>query len=379
MKDLVKKLNDFKEIEPDEKYWHVSRSILLNTIEADTTEQQGFQFKSLFFNMNIFARSVFPTMKMATVSLVVIVTIFLTGLGAQAAGPDNFLFAGKLMMEKGQLLLARNSDKTQIRFKHIGNRLKEIDELIEKDKITHIAKATKNIESSLQEVKENLEIMKNNKNVDNRIVVELATLIDLKTNEISETLKDKSTEAEYDGIKDTIRASNSLSREALDVIVASDTELVDSELELIENSINNKINIQRDRFEEIGEKVTKAQEGVLLIEVEGENLEKDLNSADVNSTTLEGETQETPVEFNISEIGNISSEEISEKLKEAKELLEENDYTNALRKLKEAEFYIDLTDEATDEALEEVYEEDIEELEQEIQEEVKGETEQVLE
>jgi len=379
MKDLVKKLNTFKEIEPDEKYWHVSRSILLNTIEADTTEQQGFQFKSLFFNMNIFARSVFPTMKMATVSLVVIVTIFLTGLGAQAAGPDNFLFAGKLMMEKGQLLLARNSDKTQIRFKHIGNRLKEIDELIEKDKITHIAKATKNIESSLQEVKENLEIMKNNKNVDNRIVVELATLIDLKTNEISETLKDKSTEAEYDGIKDTIRASNSLSREALDVIVASDTELVDSELELIENSINNKINIQRDRFEEIGEKVTKAQEGVLLIEVEGENLEKDLNSADVNSTTLEGETQETPVEFNISEIGNISSEEISEKLKEAKELLEENDYTNALRKLKEAEFYIDLTDEATDEALEEVYEEDIEELEQEIQEEVKGETEQVLE
>ena len=395
MKDLLKKLNNFKEIEPDEKYWHVSRSILLNTIEADSTEQQGFQFKSLFFNMNIFARSVFPTMKMATVSLVVIVTVFLTGLGAQAAGPDNFLYGGKLMMEKGQLLLAKDSSKTEIRFKHIKNRLEEIDKLIEKDNTTHIARATKNIESSLQEVKENLEVMKNNKNVDNRTVVELATLIDLKTNEISETLKDKSTEADHDGIKDTIKASNSLSRDALDIIVTSDSELADSELELIENSINNKIDLQIDRFEEIGEKINKSQEENLLITEEDlspQNSangtsgilsagEKDLDSTETSTTTIiEEEINETPVEFNISEISDINSDEISEKLERAKELLEENDYVNALRKLKEAEFYIDLTDEVTDEVLEDVYEQDIEELEQEIQEgEVKGETEQVLE
>ena len=401
MKDLLKKLNDFKEIEPDEKYWHVSRSILLNTIEADTTKQQGFQFKSLFFNMNVFTRSVFPTMKMATISLVVIVTVFLTGLGAQAAGPDNFLYGGKLMMEKGQLLLAKDSSKTEIRFKHIKNRLEEIDKLIEKDNTTHIARATKNIESSLQEVKENLEVMKNNKNVDNRTVVELATLIDLKTNEISETLKDKSTEADHDGIKDTIKASNSLSRDALDIIVTSDSELADSELELIENSINNKIDLQIDRFEEIGEKINKSQEENLLITEEDlspQNSangtsgipsashtrsvgEKDLDSTDASTTTItEEEINETPVEFNISEISDINSDEIAEKLERAKELLEENDYISALRKLKEVEFYIDLTDEVTDEVLEDVYEQDIEELEQEIQEgEVKGETEQVFE
>lgn len=380
MKDLIKKLNQFKEIEPDEKYWHVSRSILLNTIEANTTERQGFQFKSLFFNMNILVRNLFPTMKMATISLVVIVTVFLTGLGAQASGPDSFLFTGKLIMEKGQLLLAKDANKTEIYFKHIENRLKEIDKLIEENKTIHITKATKNIESNLQEVKENLNTLRKDKNTDNQKVVELATLIDLKTNEISENLKEKTVELKNDEIKKTLKASDSLSREALGIIITSDAKLVDSELELIENSINNKIELQKDRFEEIGEKISQVQGENLLI-TEEEILEEDLNSTETSTTTLEEEkNEETPVEFNISEISDINSEEISNKLKEAKEFLSEKNYASALRKLKEAEFYIDLTDEATNEALEDIYKKDIEALEQEIQEkEIKGVTEQVLE
>jgi hypothetical protein len=392
MKDLTKKLEQFREIEPDEKYWHINRSILLNTIEADTVkeQQQGFRFKSLFFNINVFARSIFPTMKVITTSFIIIVTVLVTGLGVQASGPDDFLFPGKLIMEKGELLLAKNFEKNNIYFKHIENRLKEIDELILKAKIDHIVKATKNIESNLQEVKESLEVMKKAKNVDNKKVVELATLIDLKTNEISENLKEKTVEVKNDEIKKTIKASDSLSKEALGIIITSDAELADSDLELIENSINNKIELQKDRFEEIGEKIGVAKtpgENLLISEEEGLSPqsgipsagEEDLNSTETSTTTLEEENEEAPVEFNIDEISDINSEEISEKLKEAKKFLNEKNYVSALRKLKEAEFYIDLTDEATNKALEDVYKKDIEELEQKIQGEIKGETEQVLE
>ena len=281
MRDFIKQLNEFKEIEPDEKHWHVTRSILLNTIEADTTERQGFQFKSLFFNVGIFTKTVFPTMKMATISLVVMAMVLVTGLGAQAAGPDNgLLHPFKLAMERGQLFLIRDANKTtQLRFEHIQNRLEEIDELIEKNKSKHITKATKNIESNLKQIKENLESMKNNKNVDNKKVVELASLIDLKTNELSKNLKGK--EVEDKKIGETIKASYLLSKGALEVIITSDAELVGAELELIENSINNKIEIEKERFEGIGEKVTKAQNDIIKEEELkiGESVDVDVNTS----------------------------------------------------------------------------------------------------
>ena len=367
-------MNEFQEIEPDEKYWHVTRSILLSTIEVNNNERQGFQFKSLFFNVGVFTRTVFPTMKMATISLVVMAMILVTGLGAQAAGPDNFLFDAKLAIERTKVLFAKDANKTELHFDYINNRLEEIDQLIAQDKSNHIAKATQNIELNLKQVKKNLELMKNNKNVDARKVVELATLIDLKTNELSESLKEKTIVVENKKIAETIKASNSLSKDALELIVSSDTELADAELELIENSINNKIEIEKERFEGIGEKITKVQNDI--IKEEELKIEESMD-VDVNTSTSTS-NQEKTVEFNIDEISNINSEEIADKLEESKKLLESDDYKGAIRELNIAELYINLTDQATNEALED-YESEIEELESEIEEEVKGVTEQVLE
>jgi tetratricopeptide (TPR) repeat protein len=378
MKDIVKKLNEFKEIEPDEKFYHVTRSILLNTIEANDTVRQGFQFKSLFFNMNIFVRTVFPTMKVATISLVVMAMVFVTGLGAQAAGPDDILFNLKLVGETTQLLFTKEADKTQVHFKHIKNRLAEIDKLIEEDKSVHITKATQNIELNLKQVKKNLELMKNNKNVDSKQVVELASLIDLKTNELSESLKEKFVEAKDFEIKETLKASNSLSQDALEVIVTSDTELADAELELIKNSINTKIELQRDRYDEAIEKISKVQSNLSQeVDLIAEKDELDSEIDSVSTSTIDTDNMEKPVEFNISEITSLDSEEISDKLKKAEELLKDGNLDDAFRELKKAEFYIDMTTEETEKALED-YNVEIEELEKEI-EEVKGVTEQVLE
>ena len=380
MKDLTKKLNQFREIEPDEKYWHVNRSILLNTIQANT-KQQGFEMKSLFFNINILVRSIFPTMKVITTSFVILITVLVTGLGAQASGPDDFLFPGKLMMERGQLLLTKNSEKTELRFKYIEKRLKEIDELIQKDKPNHIAKATKNIESNLKQVQQDLELIQQNKDVDDKEIVQIASLIDFKTNEISESLKQKEEVARAE-IDQTIKVNNSLSQTALDTIINTDTELAELELELIKNSINNKIELQKDRFAEMGERITQVQD---LEELEAQEkliFEAEFTESDSETTStadlVEVEFEEQPIEVNISEISNIDSDQILEKLEQARESLNQDDYAGAVLKLKEAEFYIDLTSEVTEKALENIYESKIEEIEQEI-EEVKGVTEQVLE
>ena len=380
MKDLTKKLNQFREIEPDEKYWHINRSILLNTIQANT-KQQGFEMKSLFFNINILVRSIFPTMKVITTSFVILITVLVTGLGAQASGPDDFLFPGKLMMERGQLLLTKNSEKTELRFKYIEKRLKEIDELIQKDKPNHIAKATKNIESNLKQVQQDLELIQQNKDVDDKEIVQIASLIDFKTNEISESLKQKEEVARAE-IDQTIKVNNSLSQTALDTIINTDTELAELELELIKNSINNKIELQKDRFAEMGERITQVQD---LEELEAQEkliFEAEFTESDSETTStadlVEVEFEEQPIEVNISEISNIDSDQILEKLEQARESLNQDDYAGAVLKLKEAEFYIDLTSEVTEKALENIYESKIEEIEQEI-EEVKGVTEQVLE
>ncbi len=408
MKDLIKQLNEFKEIEPDEKTYHVTRSILLNTIEASSSKKrQGFQFKSLFFNLNIFIRTVFPTMKMATISLVVVVTIFLTGLGAQAAGPDDILFPGKLIGEQLRLFLAKDSDKTQIRFEHIGNRLREIDQLIKNNKTSHIVKATRNIESSLQKVKEDLKSMRSNKNIDDKKIIELAALIDLKTNEISENLKHKTVEIKNNKdseIKETIKASESLSKDALEVIVNSDVKLSNEELKLIAGSINNKIELQKDRFQEIDQKISRVKEEVAKVKQIKNNQnnknnllissKKDIsNNEDVllqskASSTLDNnqtvtttvndlnlkEKETKPVEFNISKIEDLKPQEISTKLESAEQSLKTNDYSGALRKLEEVEFYIDLTDKT----LENTYGDRINKIEDKI-EDVKGVTEQVVE
>jgi hypothetical protein len=35
MKNIENKLKQFREIEPDEKFWHITKSVLLNKIEKD--------------------------------------------------------------------------------------------------------------------------------------------------------------------------------------------------------------------------------------------------------------------------------------------------------------------------------------------------------
>ena len=395
MKDLIKQLNEFKKIEPDEKYWHINRSILLNTIKSDSPTKQGFQFKSLFFNMNIFTRTLFPSFKVATVSLMVIAMMFVTGMGAQAAMPGNLLYPVKIgIIERTELAFTKEGSirETNIRIKHASNRLKEINYLLESNQFDgHITKVSERMKNHLNVVKTNLQLIKNS-NVDKSRVVKLAKVIDKNTINTSKTLGASSVdlldEGASDAINEVIKANEELSYAVLDMIINSSEELAQDEKELIKKSLDNKIELWKEHVGEIGEKITKVKESLEQSNIAEDSilLQRDTlkdGESDIleeKQTTTTEKIDKKIIEFNIDKIEKIESnpERISEYLENAKKLSESNEYKDAFIEIEKAQFYLDLADDVLDSVLKDTYKEEIEELEQEI-EEVKGESEQSIE
>lgn len=365
-KDIIQKLSEFKEIEPDEKWYHVNRSILFNIIKNDSSKKRNFGFKSFYLYTNIFFRNMIPNWKTASVLSSVFIVIFTTVFGANAALPGNILYPVKLTMEKGELMLTKDGsvEQVDVYFKHINKRLEEMDKLVENNNQDQITKVAGNIKNNLDDLKNNLETVKRD-NKDSQKTIEVAKLVDQKTQETSESLKSKAEKVSNDGIKDVIKANNQVSKTALDMIINNENTSQDQNLkELVEKSIENRILLQSDRLDEVDKKIEQGSATLL--------------NQDVNNTTttsLENiDTQNTStIEFSIETIKQVKANQIPLYLEEAKKLLESGKYQEALLKLKEVEFYIDLSEEV----LENSYKNQIQELEKEINsQEVKGQTEQ---
>ena len=379
MKDLNKKLAQFREIEPDEKYWHVSRSILMNTIEVTTNNTQGQHFgKSLFFNINMFFRYTMPSFKMATVSLVVIATILTTGFGAQAAMPGNPLYYVKKGMEKMELVLVKEGsiEETNIRIKHASKRLAEINYLLEKDsEDKNIGKVSEDMTNNLNTVKDNFKNI--SKTADKEKVVELAKLIDQNSLNTSKTLRISSVEIMDEktnqAINDVMKINTELGIKALEVML-SEEELGETEQKLINESIQNKIELLQDNIVQQDKNITEAREGLINVdlisgidEVDEVNIEEE----DLIENTTSTIPSEGIIEFNINRIVP-DSEQVTIYLEEARKLAAEGRYEEALIEIEKVQLELDLMSK-----LDDVLKEKVEKMKAEI-EAVKSATEQVL-
>ena len=383
MKDYIKKLSEFKEIEPDEKWYHVNRAILINILEnAGSTNRQGFQFKSLFFGFNIAVRTIMPSFKAAIITCSVLIMISGTVFGAQASMPGNFLYQVKTGMERVELILAENNTvkETNIRLNHASKRLEEIQYLVENNKPSkRIAKVSNNMKNNFYALKNNFNKIKDQPEVEKSKVIELAKLIDENSINTSQALRissvDLSDTDSSKAINEVIKASESLGHIALEMIVSNENELKEDELELINDSLNNKIQLQEDRIDEIDDKIEQAKESLGQVSEQGnEEVGEIIEGSEVQETT-------EVIEFNINKIKSIESdpEKIAEYLENARTLLKDNDYSGALIEVEKAGFYIDITDKVLDDMLKDVYEKEIQELEEEINDmKIKGETEQVI-
>lgn len=347
MKDaeISKNLKDFQDIEPDEKWYHVNRTILLNIIEKDSVSSKSkISAKKMFFGIFVFTRNIMPNWKMALSSFVAVALIGGTVFGAGASLPGDSLYPVKIGMENVQLALVSDNSvqSANIRLQHIDNRLEELQKLSETNKSQeHLASLTKNIEENMVGVQTSLKAIEKNPNVKQDQLISLVTLVDKKTLDTSLTLKKVNKDDKT--INSIVQLANQAGQTALGIMM---TKGDIQEQETIKKSLDTKISLQETSLSEVTKKIEDAKTAIA-------------SSTKQNTNT----STDQQTEFSINQIQKLDPAQITKYLTEAKDLLAKNDYKGALLKVEEAQFYLDMSDKALDF---DGYKKDIENMEQNI-------------
>jgi len=370
MKNLENKLKQFRDIEPDEKFWHITKSVLLNKIEKDMTshKHQRFSFDSLFFDFSAFAKTFIPGMKFASVLMSVLVVISGTFIGAKASMPGtaigNILYPVKTqLIEPAELALAKNDiDKTNILLNHASNRLEEINYLIDKRREDQISKVTDNMQNSLSLANDSLKTVKSQPNTNKDKLVELAKSINENSGKTIESLKIAQVNSK--NVDNLIKSAKQLNTTALEIIVKENTDQ-----EIVNKSLNNQIILQLESIKQIDEKLSTAKQTLSKTHEITTSTNSTLSS-DIKPIQL----NKQEIEFSIDSIEKVvDTKQINELIESAKKLLDEGQIDEAYITIKKVEFYINLADKTLDA---QDYELRLQELEKAInQAQVKSETE----
>lgn len=345
--DILKNLRDFKDIEPDEKWYHVTRSILLNIIDRDSVTKESFSLKKVFFGFLLVFRNMLPNWKVALSSFVAIVMVGGSVFGASASIPGQALYPVKLATEKIEISLATSEvSETNIRLKHIDNRIAEINKLTSDEAQKHIESITANITENLNNVQNSLKTIEKSTSVNSQDVVKLAQLVDEKT--INATKAIKGISAGSVSATEIATLGNQVSQKALEVIIDKTGQ---ESKEIIENSLNNKIQLQEERASAVTAKISEVTK-----------------ADDAKPVVVSTTTTDPNIEFNIDQLKKIDPSEIDKYLKSAKELIALGNYKGALIELEKAQFSLDLSDKALDVVIKDRYETDIQNIEQNIKE-----------
>lgn len=369
MRNIENNLKQFRDIEPDEKFWHITKSVLLNKIEKDMAshKHQRFSFDSLFFDFSAFTRTFVPSIKFASVLMSVLVVISGTFIGAKAAMPGtaigNILYPVKTrLIEPAELALAKNDiEKTNILLNHASNRLEEISYLIDKRREDQISKVTENMQNSLSLANDSLKTVKSS-DVNKDKLIELAKSINENSGKTIESLKIAQVNSK--NVDNLIKSAKQLNTTALEIIVKENTDQ-----ETVNKSLNNQITLQLESIKQIDAKLLTAKE----------TLSKTHEITTSTNSTLSSdikpiELNKQEIEFSIDSIEKvIDTKQINELLESAKKLLDSGKIDEAYITIKKVEFYINLADKTLDA---QDYELRLQELEKAInQAQVKSETE----
>jgi hypothetical protein len=292
---------------------------LLNIIDRDSVAKESFSLKKVFFGFLLVFRNMLPNWKVALSSFVAIVMVGGSVYGAGTSIPGQALYPVKLATEKIEISLATSEvSETNIRLKHIDNRIAEINKLSSGEAQKHIESITANISENLNNVQNSLKTIEKSDSVNSNEIVKLAKLVDEKT--INATKAIKGISADSISATEIATLGNQVSQKALEVIIDKTGE---ESKEVIESSLNNKIQLQEERAGAVTAKISEVKEVV--------DTEKIQNSTSTNPS----------IEFNIDQLKKIDPSEIEKYLKSAKELIAKGNYKGALIELEKAQFSLD--------------------------------------
>lgn len=379
MKRIENNLKQFREIEPDEKFWHITKSVLLNQIEKDlsSNKQQRFNLDSLLFGFMAFSKTVFPGWKFVSVTMSVLVAISGTFIGARASMPGttfgNILYPVKTQIIEPAELAFANTDveKIKISLDHASNRLEEINYLIENRKEDQIDKVTDSMQESLTLANSNLKSIRTENNIESQELVELAKTINKNSDQTLESLKDKVIASNPKAIENIIKSTQQLNTTALEIMIKDN-----SNQEIVNKSLDNQIKLQLESVKKIGEKITIGEQTLIKTNELSTNSTNEQVNSESQSINSIADINKQEIEFSIESIKKLANpEQISLSIEKARQLLDEGKIEEAYVEIQKADLYINLADSTLDA---QNYEIKIKELENAINKaQVKSVTEQI--
>lgn len=173
---LIKNISHIKHldsVQPDRRWRNTAKYDLLEEISSQNRLMQAYKLSNTqkidLFVMRSMNRLA-PSMTKALTAFLVFMMFFGVNIAAQASAPGDKFWPVKRAIEEGEVLVAFSPvGKAEVHMKHVGERLKELDQLLEeptktntkvkKDKaikqaISHLEKDVTSVDSALKIVKE---------------------------------------------------------------------------------------------------------------------------------------------------------------------------------------------------------------------------------
>ncbi|MBI5023207.1 MAG: hypothetical protein HZC05_03560 [Candidatus Magasanikbacteria bacterium] len=209
LKNQIKSLRTMQGVgSPRSEWLKGNREVLLmqikNTLAPVKIAAPSFQFVQVWNFLNVFMprQAVSYVMKPAAVMILVISLVtggWVTTVSASYDSlPGDAMYSVKLATENVQTTLASKPQETKLRAEFAGRRAEEVKKIVKsnlskKDKKIKVEEAVTHLKKDLEQVKGNLDAMKNNASQQSGVsanqAVEVAKVVEQKTTEIQKSLE----------------------------------------------------------------------------------------------------------------------------------------------------------------------------------------------
>lgn len=346
-KDLIKKIKELKSLEaagsPQEGWILANKEVLMSQIQPRVNENEsvvkeqasdGVYYWQYF--SNLFQQRVFKPVVASLVIVAMMLSYTATVSISNASLPGDTLYPIKTTTEKVQLALTFNQEKkVELQMSFVTRRADELGQLAQKDddnqsKAQKISQTVQKISKDVESVKEGLGKVKIASTVSTE-TVNLAKTVDQKTMELEEAIievhnslsDDIKKEVEND-IKEAIEKTEEAGTSALDVIVEKHKSgEVTEEDDLISRVAG--------RIKSIEEDINSVSGAIMILGGVGTS-----TSTTTQPLLLSGQ-KSTSTSYALTE----KSQQAQEIIEEAKDLLDQKDFSSALEKIQESKRIVD--------------------------------------
>lgn len=167
--ELLKQLNNLRNIKPDSQWEKGNRDLLFNQICGPQSalggqsedREAGISWIKVFGNMAAHSKIIKQLSQPAFIVCAIVIIVFCTGIAgikaAQNTKPGDSLYIAKIISEKTQFAITFDEkDKAKLGLDFAGNRAREISQVIaesDKNKEAQVEKLTKDFKNEIKQVK----------------------------------------------------------------------------------------------------------------------------------------------------------------------------------------------------------------------------------